>query len=163
MGAGEAPLVCKKKQRRKRRLGAVAPRLAVLRTGWAHTSQKFAWATCVLRQFRTLSAKQKISSLLFMLKSKEGILCFAEKVLNGRISYLHQAIFFAQMRFLTSFYPFPERHRRPLSVLPQSHLPAMRLRPRWLCRRGSRPDPPETWDARRFRAPFSHCPLRLPP
>ena len=163
MGAGEAPLVCKKKQRRKRRLGAVAPRLAVLRTGWAHTSQKFAWATCVLRQFRTLSAKQKISSLLFMLKSKEGILCFAEKVLNGRISYLHQAIFFAQMRFLTSFYPFPERHRRPLSVLPQSHLPAMRLHPRWLCRRGSRPDPPETWDARRFRVPFSRCPLRLPP
>ena len=163
MGAGEAPLVCKKKQRRKRRLGAVAPRLAVLRTGWAHTSQKFAWATCVLRQFRTLSAKQKISSFLFMLKSKEGILCFAEKVLNGRISYLHQAIFFAQMRFLTSFYPFPERHRRPLSVLPQSHLPAMRLHPRWLCRRGSRPDPPETWDARRFRVPFSRCPLRLPP
>jgi len=163
LGAGEAPLVCKKKQRRKRRLGAVAPRLAVLRTGWAHTSQKFAWATCVLRQFRTLSAKQKISSLLFMLKSKEGILCFAEKVLNGRISYLHQAIFFAQMRFLTSFYPFPERHRRPLSVLPQSHLPAMRLHPRWLCRRGSRPDPPETWDARRFRVPFSRCPLRLPP
>ena len=72
MGAGESPLVCKKKQRRKRRLGAVAPRLAVLRTGWAHTSQKFAWATCVLRQFRTLSAKQKISSLLFMLKSNKN-------------------------------------------------------------------------------------------
>ena len=32
--------------------------------------------------------------LLFSIKSKEGILCFAEKVLNGRISYLHQAIFF---------------------------------------------------------------------
>ena len=29
--------------------------------------------------------------LLFSIKSKEGILCFAEKVLNGRISYLHQA------------------------------------------------------------------------
>ena len=72
MGAGESPLVCKKKQRRKHRLGAVAPRLAVLRTGWAHTSQKFAWATCVLRQFRTLSAKQKISSLLFMLKSNKN-------------------------------------------------------------------------------------------
>ena len=72
MGAGESPLVCKKKQRRKHRLGAVAPRLVVLRTGWAHTSQKFAWATCVLRQFRTLSAKQKISSLLFMLKSNKN-------------------------------------------------------------------------------------------
>ena len=73
MGTGESPLVCKKKQRRKHRLGAVAPKLAVLRTGWAHTSQKFAWATCVLRQFRTLSAKQKISSLLFMLKSNKNL------------------------------------------------------------------------------------------
>ncbi len=72
MGAGESPLVCKKKQRRKHRLGAVAQRIAVLRTGWAHTSQKFAWATSVLRQFRTLSAKQKISSLLFMLKSNKN-------------------------------------------------------------------------------------------
>ena len=73
MGTGESPLVCKKKQRRKRRLGAVAPRLAVLRTGWAHTSQKFAWATWVLRPFGTLSAKQRISSLLFMLKSNKNL------------------------------------------------------------------------------------------
>ena len=38
----------------------------------AHTSQKFAWATSVLRQFRTFSAKQRISSLLFMLKSNKN-------------------------------------------------------------------------------------------
>ena len=69
----ESPLVCKKKQRCKRRLGAVAQRIAVLRTGWAHTSQKFAWATCVLRPFGTFSAKQRIPSLLFMLKSNKNL------------------------------------------------------------------------------------------
>ena len=103
MGAGESPLVCKKKQRRKHRLGAVAQRIAVLRTGWAHTSQKFAWATSVLRQFRTLSAKQKISSLLFMLKSKEEIFCFAEKVLNGRTTNLVQEIFCANALYICRF------------------------------------------------------------
>ena len=54
-------------------MGAVVLRIAVLRTGWAHTSQKFAWATWVLRPFGTLSAKQRISSLLFMLKSNKNL------------------------------------------------------------------------------------------
>ena len=41
--------------------------------GWAHASQKFAWTTGVLRPFRTFSAKQRISFLLFMLKSNKNL------------------------------------------------------------------------------------------
>ena len=54
-------------------MGAVALRIAVLRTGWAHTSQKFAWATLDIRPFGTFSAKQRRSSLLFMLKSNKNL------------------------------------------------------------------------------------------
>ena len=36
--------------------------------------------------------------LLFSIKSKEERPCFAKKVLNGRISYLHQAVIFARLR-----------------------------------------------------------------
>ena len=69
--------MCIKRDRKRSRktpflMGAVALRIAVLRTGWAHTSQKFAWATWVLRQFRTFLAKQGRSSLLFMLKSNKN-------------------------------------------------------------------------------------------
>ena len=41
--------------------------------GWAHASQKFAWTTGVLRPFGTFSAKQRRSSLLFMLKSNKNL------------------------------------------------------------------------------------------
>ena len=69
--------MCIKRDKKRSRktpflMGAVALRIAVLRTGWAHTSQKFAWATWVLRPFGTLSAKQRRSSLLFMLKSNKN-------------------------------------------------------------------------------------------
>ncbi|MBE5722671.1 MAG: hypothetical protein EGR31_04495 [Clostridium sp.] len=37
--------------------------------------------------------------LLFSIKSKEERFCFAKKVLNGRISYLHRAVIFARLRF----------------------------------------------------------------
>ena len=39
---------------------------------WAQSRKSFSWATSVLRQFRTFSAKQRISSLLFMLKSNKN-------------------------------------------------------------------------------------------
>ena len=41
--------------------------------GWAQSRQKFAWTTGVLRQFRTFSAKQRRSPLLFMLKSNKNL------------------------------------------------------------------------------------------
>ena len=39
---------------------------------WAQSRKSFAWTTSVLRPFRTFSAKQRISSLLFMLKSNKN-------------------------------------------------------------------------------------------
>jgi len=69
--------MCIKRDKKRSRktpfsMGAVALRIAVLRTGWAHTSQKFAWATLDIRPFGTFSAKQRRSSLLFMLKSNKN-------------------------------------------------------------------------------------------
>ena len=40
---------------------------------WAQSRKSFARATSVLRQFRTFSAKQRIPSLLFMLKSNKNL------------------------------------------------------------------------------------------
>ena len=40
---------------------------------WAQSRKSFAWTTSVLRPFRTFSAKQRISSLLFMLKSNKNL------------------------------------------------------------------------------------------
>ena len=39
---------------------------------WAQSHKSFAWTTSVLRPFGTLSAKQRIPSLLFMLKSNKN-------------------------------------------------------------------------------------------
>ena len=39
----------------------------------AQSRKSFAWATSVLRQFRIVSAKQGLSSLLFMLKSNKNL------------------------------------------------------------------------------------------
>ena len=46
-----------------------------------------------LRRFGTHSETGSKFLLLFSIKSKEERLCFAERVLNGRSSYLHQAPF----------------------------------------------------------------------
>ena len=41
-------------------------------TGWAQSNQNFSWTRLGIRPFGTLSAKQSISSLLFMLKSNKN-------------------------------------------------------------------------------------------
>lgn len=107
-------------------------------TDWARSRQKFFLDNISHRQFGTLSAKQ-------------------------RISYLHQAIFFAQMRFLTSFYPFPERHRRPLSGLPQSHLPCNAATPSMVVPPGGADLIHQRHGCSPLSSTISHCPLRLPP
>ena len=45
----------------------------MLRTGWAQSCRNFAWTTSEVRQFRTFTAKQRCSSLLFMLKSNKNL------------------------------------------------------------------------------------------
>jgi len=56
-------------------------------------AQNISWTRLVVRPFGTFSAKQGCSSLLFSIKSKEEILCFAEKVLNWRSTDVAQANF----------------------------------------------------------------------
>ena len=56
-----------------------------------------------LRRFGTHSETGSKFLLLFSIKSKEGILCFAEKVPNGRTTNLVQEIFCANALYICRF------------------------------------------------------------
>lgn len=125
LGTGESPLVCKKKQRRKHRLGVVAPKI-------------------LLRQYQSFAS-------LELSRRNRGFLIFTKPYFLRKCAFLHPFILF----------------QNGIEGLCQGCLKAICLQCGYAldgcAAGGSRPDPPETWDARRFRAPFSHCPLRLPP
>ena len=54
-------------------MGTVVPRISGASADWVHSHQEICLATLDIRPFGTFSAKQRRSSLLFMLKSNKNL------------------------------------------------------------------------------------------